>query len=237
MKIFVAWSKTRATARGEQPAFAWAQVPSHASTASAQRLQRSSWAGFLPTSSRIIQQRAHLLPRACSNLTATPSTSGSRKASSGAATLATWGARGDRDLGEIEAFEDFAVGIVGEIDERRRFEAGADHLVAARDLERAGDDAADRADAVPLLDQGRRPPCLRRVEEGMQMHAVVREALRPRLFHREAEHRREPGHDAAEDLVEHGARGAAARRLQGRRSKARPCGCRNRTPRARWCRK
>ena len=80
-------------------------------------------------------------------------------------------------------------------------------------------------------------PFLGRGEEVVEMHALVHaEARGPGLFHGEAEDGREPGDDAAEDLVDHGARGAAARAGPRRRNRERPCGCRNRRPTGRWCR-
>ena len=57
--------------------------------------------------------------------------------------------------------------------------------------------------------------------------------VEPDLLHGEGEHRREPGDEAVEERVEHGAGGAAARAGRRRRSRARPCGCRSRRPRGR----
>ena len=126
--------------------------------------------------------------------------------------------------------------VVGDVDDGRGLEAGADALVAALDLERAGDDAADAADA---------PPTWRRGAASCQSRGVAGKSTRwtelsspgkrvePDLLHGEGEHRGEPGDEAVEERVEHGAGGAAARAGRPRRSRARPCGRRSRRPRGR----
>ncbi len=85
----------------------------------------------------------------------------------------------------------------------------AEHISSAP----PGHDAADRADPVPLLDQARILPACRRFREGVEMHAVIGEAQRPRLFHRVAQDRREPRDHVAERLIRHKNR-AARRRVE-----------------------
>ena len=58
--------------------------------------------------------------------------------------------RGDAHIGEIDAGQCRAGGVVVDVDDRSGLEAGADALVAALDFERAGDDAAGAADRLPL---------------------------------------------------------------------------------------
>ena len=73
------------------------------------------------------------------------------------------------------------------------------------------------------------------VGEELQMHAVLfAEPRAPRLLRGEAQHRREPGGQAAMQMVQHGARGAAAQDCRAGRSRSRPCARRSRTPTDRW---
>ena len=110
-------------------------------------------------------------------------------------------------------------------------------FAARREFERAGDDAAEIAHALPGLQQRLVLPLGGRLGEAMEMHGVVRAVTRgPGLFHREAEKRREPGDEMIEQRID----GRCARRggacSTSCRSRGRPCGCRNRTPRDRWWR-
>ncbi len=58
----------------------------------------------------------------------------------------------------------------------------------------------------------------------------ARLARQPRFLGGERKDRRQPGDERPEDLVDDGERGARASRSNRARSRARPCGCRNRTP-------
>ena len=90
-------------------------------------------------------------------------------------------ARGDADLAEVEALE--RLEILGRgMDARRGLQAGADALLGALELERAGDDAAQRAHRLPLLAQRRIEPGGGDLGIDAQMHAVlaaVRHVLGP----------------------------------------------------------
>ena len=69
--------------------------------------QTPGWA-WVPTSGRILQQRAHFSPSASRGTTATPGTSSSRKAPAGAGAPVRRQVRGDADVGEIDARQDRA---------------------------------------------------------------------------------------------------------------------------------
>ncbi len=96
----------------------------------------------VPTSGSTCQQRSHFSPSASSLTTPMPSTSSSMKAPSGGAPVDQRAAGRDRDLGQIDAVHGVRYARVLDIDLGRGLQAGADPLLAAFDLERAGDDAA-----------------------------------------------------------------------------------------------
>ena len=139
------------------------------------------------------------------------------KAPAGAGSAAQRQVRGDADVGEVDRGERGAQRLVGDVDDRGGLEAGADALVAALDLERAGDDAAGAADAVPLRGERGVVPVARGGGEVDEVDRAVLagEAGEPDLLHGEGQHRREPGDEAVEERVEHGAGGAAARAGRG----------------------
>ena len=88
----------------------------------------------------------------------------------------------------------------------RRLQRGADGLGGAGLLQRLGDDTAHRAHALDALGQRVVLPLGRQRGEDTQVHAgVVRVAGEPGLLGREADEGREPGGQAVEQRVEHGA--------------------------------
>ena len=101
--------------------------------------------------------------------------------------------------------------------DRMRFERRADALLRALALERAGDDAAHGANFTPLLGQPVVAPVLRHLGEGFQMHrlGIVAVARDPGFFRGEAQHRRQPNHRAAEQMVDDGQRRLARQRRIG----------------------
>ncbi len=140
--------------------------------------------------------------------------------------------RRDRDLGQVDIDQRGEQIGVGDIDHRRRLERGADALSRPLDLERAGDHAADVAHLAPLLGQRLVAPGRRHLREQLQMHGAVgaRMAREPRLLGGERQHRaraRSRWRGTA-GRARSGTPCGSARRSD--RSRARPCGCRNRTP-------
>src|SRR5436190_21073470 len=108
--------------------------------------------------------------------------------------------RSDADLGQIDAEQRLAQFGIADMNDRIGFERGADALAGPRDLQRAGDDAADQPHLAPFLRELVVAPRGRHGGEQLQMHRglVGTRPLAPGLFGGEAEHRREPGHGAAE---------------------------------------
>ena len=104
--------------------------------------------------------------------------------------------------------------FVGDVHDRVRFERGADALLRALDLQRAGDDAAHGAHLPPLVGELVVAPGGRHFGEQFEVHRLRRRAIArgPGLFGREAQHRRQPRHRAAEQMIEHGQAGLARRR-------------------------
>ena len=166
---------------------------------------------------------------------ATPATSGRVKAPAGASPVDQVAARGDADLGEVEALDRREVLGRG-MDMRRRLQAGADALLGALELERAGDDAAQRAHRLPLLAQRRVEPggrdrrdrarrcTLSAAPSGTSLGRASQasSAVKQVIGASQAVRKRE-------QLGHHRARGAPAQRRRARRSRARPCGCRSRS--------
>src|SRR5262249_9590960 len=123
--------------------------------------------------------------------------------------------RGDEDLRQVDALEGRRVIRRGE-DPRRRLQAGADALLRALALPRAGDDTAELADALPLGAQPVVAPLGWHLGIGDEMDAhlvAITMAAEPSFLGGEAEHRRQPARQAIEDAVENRAHGAAARRI------------------------
>ena len=88
-------------------------------------------------------------------------------------------------------------------------------LAARACFQRLGDDAAHRAHALDALGQRVVLPLGRQRGEDAQVHArVVRVAGEPGFLRGEADEGREPGGQAVEQPIEHGAHGAPARRMR-----------------------
>src|SRR5204863_123286 len=97
---------------------------------------------------------------------------------------------------------------------RRRLQARADHLVPAFDFKRARHHAAQHANAFPFRQERIVGPLLWRLLEELQMHALLDAvARRPGFLHGEAQKRREPGDNVAEERVDDRARRTAAEAL------------------------
>src|SRR5262249_137722 len=82
------------------------------------------------------------------------------------------GRRGDGDLRQVDAAEGLDISAIC-IDRGMRLQRSTDPLVGSLQLERAGDDAAEVADLVPLGRQRDVMPTLRDVRKYAQMHAVA----------------------------------------------------------------
>ena len=180
-----------------------------------------------PTSVNTRQQRSHLRP-------------GARAISARSSPVARDGA----DVGDDGEFGPFGrvqqLRLVRrEFQRHRGLQRGADHIGAAGFLQRDGDAAADRAQLLPFRGQrGRRAS--RAATPGIAaggrcpVASLFAEAGGPGLLRGEAQHRREPGAQAAMQMVQHRPRGAAAETVRAGRSRPRPCGYRSRTPTGRW---
>ena len=153
---------------------------------------------------RIFHERAHLVPSARLGTTATPATSGRRKASAGPSSCDQRRRRGDADLGEIDVDHRLVKLLVRHVHDRMRLERGADALLRALDLERAGDDAAHDAHLAPLLGQLVVAPGRRHLGESFEVHRLRVGAIarQPGFLRREAQHRRQPRHRAAEQMID-----------------------------------
>ena len=179
--------------------------------------RRPGYSGSAPMVVRIFHERAHLVPSARLGTTATPATSGRRNALGGTVALHQGRRRGDADLGEIDIGDRLEQILVGDVHDRMRFERRADALLRALDLERAGDDAAHDAHLAPFVGQLVVAPGGRHLGEQFEMHGLRVGAIArsPGFLRREAQHRREPHHRAAEQMVEHGQAGLARHRRIG----------------------
>ncbi len=223
-----AWSSAQATAAAARPSgerspevgrrrrltpFAL-RMASHSRSACASRGVTSGYCGSLPTAGEIFHERAHLRPSA--SLVDDRDARHLRQAEGvgRAFALDQRRRRGDADFGEVDAEHRLEQLRVRHMDDRVGFERGADALAGALDLQRAGDDAAHQAHLAPFLGELVVAPGRRHLGEQFEMHrGVVRAvALAPGLLGGEAQHRREPGHGAAEQMVDHGERGLARRR-------------------------
>src|SRR5437763_2468204 len=78
--------------------------------------------------------------------------------------------RGDADLGQIDAEQRFAQFSIGDVNDRIGFERGTDALAGPRDLERAGDDAANQSHLAPFFRELVVAPGGRHGGEQLQMH-------------------------------------------------------------------
>src|SRR5690606_15302042 len=103
-----------------------------------------------------------------------------------------------------------------DMDDRMGLQARSDALGGAFELERAGHHSPDRTNRLPLRGEAVVAPPCRDLGEQAQMDALFPAilAVLPRLLGGEAEDRREPGGKAGEQVVEHRARGAAARAVR-----------------------
>ena len=169
--------------------------------------------GMVPTSGSTIQQRAHFSPSAGINRRQHPAhPAGGRLGRSAA--LRRLARRSDGDLGQIDRCR-----TASRRRRRRRYRTGAASRLEPITL------SARAISSAPVTT--RRSSRMRfhfsisaglaqsagTARKSLQMHAVVSPgSAQPRFFHGEAQDRREPGDDAAEDFVDHRARGAAARR-------------------------
>ena len=127
-----------------------------------------------PTSGSTCQQRAHLAPARARGTTPTPGDvgerEGARRRRARRAARCRSRSRARRDRAPASSLG------VGRADEhlRRRLEARADPLVAALDLERAGDHPPHPADPLPAGAERRVEPGRRELRELAQMDAAVR---------------------------------------------------------------
>src|SRR6185437_701571 len=86
-----------------------------------------------------------------------------------------------------------------------------DAFLRALDLQRAGNDAAHGTNLAPLFRQPVVAPGGRRLRKSFEMYGFSRRAVTrgPCFLRGEAEHRREPGDGATEQMIEHGEAGLA----------------------------
>jgi hypothetical protein len=93
---------------------------------------------------------------------------------------------------------------VRHLHQRRGLQRGADHLVAALDLQRAVT-TRRTARMRPISRQRRVAPAAGRLGDVLQVHraVVAREAFQPDLLHREDEDRREPRGQPVEQDIQH----------------------------------
>ena len=154
-----------------------------------------------PTVGRIFHDRAHLVPTAFSTTTATPGTSFSRNAFGRRVVIGHHRVRGDADLGQIDIEQRAEDLLVRNVDQRRGFQRRADALGRALDFQRAGDDAADVADGLPLRSQRIVAEILKALRKQGQMHRRlgVRPVHPPRFLGGETQHRRQPFQDRIAD--------------------------------------
>src|SRR5262245_52327584 len=95
--------------------------------------------------------------------------------------------------------------------DRMRLERGADALLRALDLERAGHDAAHGTNFSPFIRELVVAPGGWHLGKSFQMDGfcALAKTREPGLLGGEAKHRRKPRHRAAEQMIEHGETGLA----------------------------
>ena len=168
--------------------------------------------------------------------TATPGTSSSRKASAGPSPrdeLGRAGARPRRGRGPRTRRSEAGV---GDVDTGAASSAAPMRFSRALDLQRAGDDAASPPDLRPARGRARR--CARRPACPGSLAGASEPAsgkrVEPGLLHGEGQDRARARRSARSKTASITVRAARRRRLsRPGRSRARPCGCRRRGPRAR----
>ena len=122
--------------------------------------------------------------------------------------VAHHGVRSNADLGEIHVEQGGEDIMVRHVNQRRGLQRRADTLGRAFDFQRAGHDAADVTDGLPLRGQRVVAECVEPFGKQCQMHRGlgVRPVEPPGFVAGEAQYRREPSQDRVADNIDGGKR-------------------------------
>ena len=184
--------------------------------ARSQRAQTWAW-GWVPTSGRIFQQRAHLSPSASAGTTATPGTSSRVKAPAGAGAavrvrsevMQTSAKSTEASAARRASSATWTTGAASRLAPMRFSRRSTSSApVTTRRTRRIASHLAARAASCQSRGVGRKSSrCTELSSPGKRVE--------PDFLHGEGEHGGEPGDEAVEEGVEHGAGGAAARAGRG----------------------